>query len=59
MRLILTRLAQMLFVLWVVATLLFYMFRMMPGDPLRPQRVHWHLAAVLRPPIGQHLVWSR
>jgi len=26
MRLILTRLAQMLFVLWVVATLLFYMF---------------------------------
>jgi peptide/nickel transport system permease protein len=33
MRLILTRLAQMLFVLWVVATLLFYMFRLMPGDP--------------------------
>src|SRR5262245_4819277 len=33
MRLILARLAQMLFVLWVVATLLFYMFRLMPGDP--------------------------
>ena len=33
MPLILTRLAQMLFVLWVVASLLFYMFRLMPGDP--------------------------
>jgi peptide/nickel transport system permease protein len=33
MRLIVTRLGQMLFVLWVVATLLFYMFRLMPGDP--------------------------
>ena len=33
MRLILTRFAQMLFVLWVVATLLFFMFRLMPGDP--------------------------
>jgi len=33
MRLILTRFAQLLFVLWVVATLLFFMFRLMPGDP--------------------------
>src|SRR5262245_59504026 len=33
MRLVLTRFAQMLFVLWVVASLLFYMFRLMPGDP--------------------------
>ena len=33
MRLILGRFAQMLFVLWVVATLLFFMFRLMPGDP--------------------------
>jgi ABC-type dipeptide/oligopeptide/nickel transport system permease component len=33
MRLVLTRFAQMLFVLWVVATLLFFMFRLMPGDP--------------------------
>ena len=33
MRPILTRFAQMLFVLWVVATLLFFMFRLMPGDP--------------------------
>jgi peptide/nickel transport system permease protein len=33
MRLILSRFAQMLFVLWVVATLLFFMFRLMPGDP--------------------------
>jgi peptide/nickel transport system permease protein len=33
MLLILTRFAQMLFVLWVVATLLFFMFRLMPGDP--------------------------
>ena len=33
MRLILTRFAQMLLVLWVVATLLFFMFRLMPGDP--------------------------
>jgi peptide/nickel transport system permease protein len=33
MRLILTRFAQMVFVLWVVATLLFFMFRLMPGDP--------------------------
>jgi peptide/nickel transport system permease protein len=33
MRLIITRLAQMLLVLGVVATLLFYMFRLMPGDP--------------------------
>ena len=33
MRLVVTRLVQMLFVLWVVATLLFYMFRLMPGDP--------------------------
>lgn len=28
-----SRIAQMLFVLWVVATLLFLMFRLMPGDP--------------------------
>ena len=28
-----TRLAQMLFVLWVVATILFFLFRLMPGDP--------------------------
>lgn len=27
------RLAQMLFVLWVVATILFFLFRLMPGDP--------------------------
>src|SRR5262245_50581533 len=33
MRLVVTRLVQMLVVLWVVATLLFYMFRLMPGDP--------------------------
>jgi len=33
MRLLLTRFAQTLFVLWVVATLLFFMFRLMPGDP--------------------------
>ena len=33
MRLILGRFVQMLFVLWVVATLLFFMFRLMPGDP--------------------------
>jgi len=33
MRLILIRFAQMLFVLWVIATLLFFMFRLMPGDP--------------------------
>src|SRR5215831_17090845 len=33
MRLIMARLAQMLLVLLVVATLLFYMFRLMPGDP--------------------------
>src|SRR6516162_7751740 len=33
MRLIVARFAQMLFVLWVVATLLFFMFRLMPGDP--------------------------
>ena len=28
-----TRLAQMLFVLWIVATILFFLFRLMPGDP--------------------------
>ena len=33
MRLMMARLAQMLLVLLVVATLLFYMFRLMPGDP--------------------------
>jgi peptide/nickel transport system permease protein len=33
MRLVASRFAQMLFVLWVVATLLFLMFRLMPGDP--------------------------
>jgi peptide/nickel transport system permease protein len=33
MRALLSRLAQMAFVLWVVATLLFLMFRLMPGDP--------------------------
>lgn len=27
------RLLQMLFVLWVVATILFFLFRLMPGDP--------------------------
>jgi len=32
-RLILTRFAQMLAVLWVVSSLLFFMFRLMPGDP--------------------------
>lgn len=33
MKSVLSRFAQMLFVLWVVATLLFLMFRLMPGDP--------------------------
>ena len=33
MRTLLTRLAHMLFVLWVVATILFFLFRLMPGDP--------------------------
>src|SRR5689334_7452520 len=33
MRPILTRFAQMLFVLWVVATILFFLFRLMPVDP--------------------------
>ena len=33
MRTLLTRLAHMLFVLWAVATILFFMFRLMPGDP--------------------------
>ena len=33
MRTLLTRFAHMLFVLWVVATLLFFLFRLMPGDP--------------------------
>lgn len=33
MRTVLTRFAQMLFVLWVVATILFFLFRLMPGDP--------------------------
>ena len=33
MRALLSRLAQMIFVLWVIATLLFLMFRLMPGDP--------------------------
>ena len=33
MRTVLTRLAHMLFVLWVVATVLFFLFRLMPGDP--------------------------
>src|SRR5262245_62055792 len=28
-----TRLGHMLFVLWVVATILFFLFRLMPGDP--------------------------
>ena len=27
------RFAQMLFVLWIVATILFFLFRLMPGDP--------------------------
>jgi peptide/nickel transport system permease protein len=33
-RALLYRLGQMLFVLWVVTTLLFFLFRMMPGSPL-------------------------
>jgi peptide/nickel transport system permease protein len=33
MHAILTRFAQMLFVLWVVATILFFLFRLMPVDP--------------------------
>jgi peptide/nickel transport system permease protein len=33
MRTLLTRFAHMLFVLWVVATILFFLFRLMPGDP--------------------------
>ncbi len=33
-RALLHRLGQMLFVLWVVTTLLFFLFRMMPGSPL-------------------------
>ena len=33
MKSVLSRFAQMLFVLWVVATILFLMFRLMPGDP--------------------------
>lgn len=30
---LLSRFLQMLFVLWVVATILFFLFRLMPGDP--------------------------
>jgi peptide/nickel transport system permease protein len=30
---LLSRFAQMLFVLWIVATILFFLFRLMPGDP--------------------------
>lgn len=33
-RAVLQRFAQMLFVLWVVATILFFLFRLMPGTPL-------------------------
>ena len=33
MRTLLTRFAHMLLVLWVVATVLFFLFRLMPGDP--------------------------
>ncbi len=33
MRSVLIRFGQMLFVLWAVATILFFMFRLMPGDP--------------------------
>jgi peptide/nickel transport system permease protein len=33
MRSIAVRFGQTLFVLWAVATLLFFMFRLMPGDP--------------------------
>ena len=33
-RALLHRLGQMLFVLWVVTTLLFFLFRLMPGSPL-------------------------
>jgi peptide/nickel transport system permease protein len=33
-RALLRRLGQMLFVLWVVTTFLFFLFRMMPGSPL-------------------------
>src|SRR5471032_2030045 len=33
-RVLLQRLGQMLFVLWVVTTLLFFLFRLMPGSPL-------------------------
>ena len=33
MRTLLTRFAHMLFVLWAVATILFFLFRLMPGDP--------------------------
>ncbi|QPC95065.1 ABC transporter permease subunit [Mesorhizobium sp. INR15] len=34
MRTILVKLSQLLFVLWAVATVLFFIFRLMPGDPL-------------------------
>lgn len=34
LRTILAKLAQLLFVLWAVATVLFFIFRLMPGDPL-------------------------
>ena len=33
MRAVLTRFAHMLLVLWAVATILFFLFRLMPGDP--------------------------
>ena len=34
MRYVLERFLHMLFVLWVVATILFFMFRLMPGNPM-------------------------
>ena len=34
LRRIATRLLQVLFVLWAVVTILFLMFRLMPGNPL-------------------------
>ena len=34
MRYALERFVHMLFVLWAVATILFFMFRLMPGNPL-------------------------
>ena len=35
---LLSRFLQMLFVLWVVATILFFLFRLMPGDHMLVRR---------------------